>query len=102
MAADVRSSDPWVVLSMAPAAPERVLGWFDGFDRLDVRFVPERTPEAVTAAIGEADIVITDWSSALRLDAAAVAAAPRLAFVMSPSVGLDGLGPRVARRRVLA
>jgi phosphoglycerate dehydrogenase-like enzyme len=91
MAADVRSSDPWVLLSMAPAAPERVLGWFDGLDGLDVRCLPERTPEAVRAAIGEAEIVITDWSSALRLDAAAVAGAPRLAFVMSPAVGLDSL-----------
>jgi D-3-phosphoglycerate dehydrogenase len=45
----------------------------------------------VRSAIGEAEIVVTDWSSALHVDRAAVEAARRLAFVMSPAVGLDSL-----------
>jgi phosphoglycerate dehydrogenase-like enzyme len=87
----VAEPDPWVVLSMAPAPPERVRGWFVGIDGLDLRFPSERTPAAVRDAIGAADIVVTDWSSALHVDRAAVEAARRLAFVMSPAVGLDSL-----------
>jgi len=82
---------PWVVLSLAPVAPERVHGWFAGLDRLDLRFPAERTPDAVAAAIGEADIVLSDWSSALRVGPAEVERAERLVFVMSAAVGLDSL-----------
>jgi D-3-phosphoglycerate dehydrogenase len=51
----------------------------------------ERTPEAVTAAIGAADIVVGDWTGALGLGAEQVAAAGPLAFVQQPSVGIDSL-----------
>ena len=85
------SSNPWVALSLAPVPPERVRGWFAGVAGLDIRFPAERTPEAVLAAIGEADIVIPDWSSALHVARPEVDAATRLAFVMSASVGLDSL-----------
>jgi len=85
------SPDPWVVLSLAPAPPERVRGWFAGIDRLDLRFPAERTRAAVHVAIEDADIVIPDWSSALRVARPEVEAAGRLAFVMSASVGLDSL-----------
>ena len=92
MATSVRGqSEAWVVLSMAPAPPERVRGWFTGIGALDLRFPEDRTPDAVRAAIGAADIVLSDWSSALHVDRAAVEAASRLAFVMSPAVGLDSL-----------
>jgi D-3-phosphoglycerate dehydrogenase / 2-oxoglutarate reductase len=85
------SASDWVLLSLAPAPAERVAGWFDGIDGLTIRLPAERTAAAVRAAIGEADIVLSDWSSSLRVDAAEVAVAGRLAFVMSPSVGLDSL-----------
>ena len=81
----------WQLLSLAPVAPERVEAWFEGIAGLRVTFPAERTPAAVRAAIGAADIVLSDWSSALRVDAAEVAAASRLAFLMSPSVGLDNI-----------
>ena len=84
-------SDAWVTLSLAPVPRERVRGWFAGIDDLDLRFPAERTPEAVRAAIGEAEIVIPDWSSALHVARPEVDAAARLAFVMSASVGLDSL-----------
>ena len=32
----------WVVLSLAPAPPERVHRWFAGLDGLDLRFPTER------------------------------------------------------------
>jgi phosphoglycerate dehydrogenase-like enzyme len=85
------SSDPWILLSLAPAPAERVRGWFAGIGDLDVRFPDERTAEAVLAAIGDAEIVVSDWSGALRVDAAEVATARRLAFLMSPAVGLDNV-----------
>jgi D-3-phosphoglycerate dehydrogenase len=93
-ASDRAQPEAWVVLSMAPAPPERVRGWFAGIDGLDLRFPEARTPDAVRAAIGTADIVVSDWSSALHVDGAAVEAARRLAFVMSPAVGLDSLDLR--------
>ena len=85
------TADAWVVLSLAPAPPERVRGWFTGLDGLDLRFLDDRTPDAVLAAIGDADIVLSDWSSALHLGREEVARADRLAFVMSAAVGLDSL-----------
>ena len=85
------SADPWILLSLAPAPADRVRGWFAATPELDIRFPEERTAEAVRAAIANAEIVLSDWSGALRVDAAEVAAAPRLAFLMSPAVGLDSV-----------
>ena len=81
----------WVVLSLAPVARERAEAWFDGIPGIRVDVPAERTAEAVRAAIGSADIVISDWSGALRVDGPDVAAAARLSFLMSPSVGLDNV-----------
>jgi phosphoglycerate dehydrogenase-like enzyme len=85
------SAEPWRLLSLAPATPERVLAWFDGIPSLDVGFPVERSASAVRAALPGVDIVVTDWSNALRIDAAEAAVADRLSFVMSPSVGLDNI-----------
>lgn len=85
------AGSPWRLLSLAPANPDRVRGWFAGIDGLTTDFPAERSAASVRAAIGHADIVISDWSNALRIDAPEVAAAGRLSFVMSPSVGLDNL-----------
>ncbi|MEA2606630.1 MAG: D-3-phosphoglycerate dehydrogenase / 2-oxoglutarate reductase [Chloroflexota bacterium] len=81
----------WRLLSLAPVPPERVTAWFGVIPGLHIKHPEERTPDAVRAAIGDADIVVTDWSGALRVDAAEVALARRLSFVMSPSVGLDNI-----------
>lgn len=85
------SSGDWVLLSLAPVPAERVQGWFDGIDGLTIRLPEERSAAAVRAAIVDAEIVISDWSGSLRVDAAEIAVADRLAFLMSPSVGLDNL-----------
>jgi D-3-phosphoglycerate dehydrogenase len=53
----------------------------------------ERSAAAVTAAIGAAEIVVGDWSGTLGIGPEQVAAAPRLAFVQQPSVGIDTLDP---------
>ena len=83
--------EAWRLLSLAPVPRERVDAWFGGIAGLATTVPAERTPAAVRDAIGAADIVISDWSGALRVDAAEVAAARRLSFLMSPSVGLDTL-----------
>jgi D-3-phosphoglycerate dehydrogenase len=49
----------------------------------------ERTPEAVCAAAVDADIVVGDWTGGTGVTAELVAAAPRLALVQQPSVGVD-------------
>jgi D-3-phosphoglycerate dehydrogenase len=84
-------SDPWRVLSLTPAASERVHRWFAGLDRIDLRFPRERTTDAVHDAIGEADIVLSDWSGGLRVGRDEIERAPCLAFVMSAAVGVDSL-----------
>jgi phosphoglycerate dehydrogenase-like enzyme len=81
----------WRLLSLAPVPPERVMAWFGAIPDLQIALPDDRTQDAVRAAIASADIVVTDWSGALRVDATEVALARRLSFVMSPSVGLDNL-----------
>ncbi|MBA2718789.1 MAG: hypothetical protein H0U52_06045 [Chloroflexi bacterium] len=86
-----RDGSAWRLLSLAPAPIERVQAWFAGIDGLAIEVPPSRTQAAIGAAIGTADIVVTDRSNALRIDAAEVAAAEQLSFVMSPGVGLDNI-----------
>lgn len=91
-----------VLVCLAPATRERVAGWFDGLAGLDLRVLDPRTPEAARAAVGNADIVIPDWSAAIRLDAPMLEAAPRLALVMSAAVGLDAVDlPDLTRAGVI-
>ncbi|GAA3422453.1 hypothetical protein GCM10018952_73970 [Streptosporangium vulgare] len=59
-------------------------------DRVVVSVPAARDRESLLAALGDAEIVVGDWSGGLALDAEAVRAAPRLAFVQQPSVGVDG------------
>lgn len=82
---------PWALLALPPL-PEPVvrnllapLG-----DRVTVRVPPSRDRAGLLAALPEAEIVLGDWTGRLTLDAEAVAAAPRLAFLQQPSVGVDG------------
>ncbi|NUW30633.1 3-phosphoglycerate dehydrogenase [Nonomuraea sp. SMC257] len=82
---------PWNLLALAPL-PEHALRDLMAplGDRVDVRLPASRDRAALLAALPEAEIVVGDWTAELALDAWAVAAAPRLAFVQQPSVGVDG------------
>jgi len=51
----------------------------------------ERTPRAAMAAAATADVILGDWTGTCRVTAELVAAAPRLAFVQQPSVGVDSV-----------
>ena len=86
----VTDENPWRVLALAPLDLEL---WKMLFAELPlVVDVPaERTQAAVAAAITDAEIVVGDWTGALRLTGAEVAEAKSLAFVQQPSVGVDTL-----------
>jgi D-3-phosphoglycerate dehydrogenase len=49
----------------------------------------ERTAAAAVAAATQADLVLGDWTGTCAVTSEVVAAAPRLAFVQQPSVGVD-------------
>ncbi|MCK2217799.1 protein kinase [Actinomadura sp. ATCC 31491] len=82
---------PWSLLALPPL-PETLLRRLLAplGDRVEVRVPASRDRDALLAELPEAEIVLGDWTGTLVLDAAAVAAAPRLAFVQQPSVGVDG------------
>src|SRR3954454_15318186 len=86
----VTSETPWRLLALAPLDLELWKALFGDLP-LDVVVPAERTQAAAAAALGDAEIVVGDWTGALRLTGEEVAAAPRLAFVQQPSVGVDTL-----------
>ncbi|WP_043630066.1 NAD(P)-dependent oxidoreductase [Nonomuraea candida] len=82
---------PWDLLALPPLPEELMRSLLAPLgDRVRVRLPASRDRDALLAALPEAEIVLGDWTGTLVLDAAAVRAAPRLAFVQQPSVGVDG------------
>lgn len=83
---------PWRILSLPPIGEDIVRGLFAPLgDAAEVTFPKDRDRAGLLAALPPADIVIADFAGRLALDAEAVAAAPRLAFVQMPAVGTDSL-----------
>ena len=78
----------WTLLALPPLDEKLLTALFDG---IPVRVVTPaaRTPEAVREVVAAADLLLGDWSGALRVDAELIAAARRLAFVQQPSAGVD-------------
>lgn len=76
----------WSLLALPPVPGHAVRGLFGDLD-VDVLVPAERTQQAVEALLPEADLVVADWSPALRLDDPG----PRVCFVQQPSVGYDGI-----------
>ncbi|MGW2151107.1 NAD(P)-dependent oxidoreductase [Nonomuraea bangladeshensis] len=82
---------PWTLLALPPLPETFIRSLLAPLgDRVDVRVPAARERDALLAALPDAEIVLGDWTGTLVLDGAAVAAAPRLAFVQQPSVGVDG------------
>lgn len=79
---------PWRLLALPPLG-EDVIHHVFGPLGADVTVPARRDPEGLRAALADADLVVGDFTGELTLDAAAVAAAPRLAFVQMPQVGVD-------------
>ncbi|WP_433431490.1 NAD(P)-dependent oxidoreductase [Nonomuraea sp. CA-141351] len=82
---------PWNLLALPPLPEElmrRLLAPLG--EQVTVRVPAARDTDALLAALPAAEIVLGDWTGTLVLDAEAVKAAPLLAFVQQPSVGVDG------------
>ena len=76
----------WKLLALPPVPQESVLPLFGGI-KVELLPLPERTQAAVDALLPQADLVVADWSPALRVDDPG----PRVCFVQQPSVGYDGV-----------
>ncbi|MFC9977012.1 NAD(P)-dependent oxidoreductase [Spirillospora sp. NPDC127200] len=86
------TAQPWRVLALLPLDEGLVRGMFAQFgDAVEVAFPPSRDRAGLHAALADAELVVGDFTGRLGLDADAVAAAPKLAFVQMPSVGTDSV-----------
>ncbi|WP_219508313.1 NAD(P)-dependent oxidoreductase [Nonomuraea ceibae] len=82
---------PWNLLALPPLPEELLRKMLAPLgERVSVRAPAARDRDALLTALAGAEIVLGDWTGELTLDARAVAAAPRLAFLQQPSVGVDG------------
>ncbi|MEW1844451.1 NAD(P)-dependent oxidoreductase [Nonomuraea angiospora] len=82
---------PWNLLALPPLPEELMRHLLAPLgDQVTVRVPAARDRDALLAALPEAEIVLGDWTGTLAMDAEAVKAAPLLAFVQQPSVGVDG------------
>ena len=86
-------TDRPVLLALPPVPGDAVLGLFGDLD-VDLLVPAERTQAAVDALLPQADLVLADWSPALRVDDPG----PRVAFVQQPSVGYDGVDAAACAR----
>ncbi len=87
---DLRVADSWRLLALPPL-DESLLGAMFADLPVDVVVPAERSHAAVTTALADADLVLGDWTGALRLDAGGLPDSCPLAFVQQPSVGVDSV-----------
>ena len=83
-------SDRFKLLALPPLGADLIHHVFDPLGA-DVTVPAERSRDALHAELADAELVVGDFTGELTIDAAAVAAAPRLAFVQMPSVGVDSI-----------
>ncbi|MEO3787152.1 NAD(P)-dependent oxidoreductase [Actinocorallia sp. B10E7] len=80
----------WKIAALMPLPPEVIELVFAPLKgRADVILPATRDRAGQHAALAEADLAVGDFTGELPMDAAAVAAAPRLAFLQQPQVGVD-------------
>jgi D-3-phosphoglycerate dehydrogenase len=83
---------PWRVLTLAPLGKDLMSGLFGPLgDAVELIFPETRDRAGTIAAMADAELVIGDFTHRLKLDTETLAAAPRLAFVQTPSVGTDSV-----------
>ncbi|WP_119727208.1 2-hydroxyacid dehydrogenase [Thermomonospora amylolytica] len=81
---------PWRLAALPPLGEEIIRGMFAPLgDAVEVIVPKSRDEAGLHAALADAELVVGDFTGALAMDAAAVRAAPRLAFVQMPQVGVD-------------
>src|SRR3954447_17905591 len=78
----------WRLASLLPL-PAEAVRVFVGDLPVEIVVPESRDPSGVHAALAQADLVLGDFSGEIRVGAAEVAAAPHLAFVQQPSVGVE-------------
>jgi phosphoglycerate dehydrogenase-like enzyme len=82
-------SQPWRLLSLPPLPIEAIRGMLGDLP-VEITVPDIASPADLRSALADAEIVLGDWRTAQPgLDAEAVAAAPHLAFVQQPSVGVQ-------------
>ena len=83
---------PWQILALLPLDEGLLRGLVAPLgDAVELRVPATRDRVGLHAALPDAELVIGDYTGTLTLDATAVAAAARLAFVQMPAVGVDSL-----------
>ena len=89
MTADSEQPPPeWRLVSLLPL-PAEAVRIFVGDLPVEIVVPESRERPGVHAALAQADLVLGDFSGEIRVGAAEVAAAPHLAFVQQPSVGVE-------------
>lgn len=83
---DLRPGTPWRLLALPPL-PAAVIEQLFGGPGVELVLPAERTQGAVHALLPGVDLVLGDWSHALRVDDPG----PRVCFVQQPSVGVDDI-----------
>lgn len=89
----------WRLLALPPLPAEAMRAGFAREADVELVVPAERTREGLLTALADADLVLGDWSGSFTLDAAAFAAAPKLAFVQQPSAGTDRIDLAAAAER---
>ena len=84
---DPRVED-WRLTALVPMPAEAVAGFAPGLP-VAITVPDERTPAGARAAAAGADLLLGDFTGLLRVDADLIAAAPGLAFVQQPTVGVE-------------
>jgi phosphoglycerate dehydrogenase-like enzyme len=79
---------PWKLLATTPLDRELLVALFADLP-VDVVVPAERTPQALLALAPSAEIILGGWTGDLPISAEVIAAAPQLALVQQPSVGVD-------------
>jgi len=82
------NGSPWRLLALAPLGEDLIRQLFEPLGA-EVLLPAVRDRDGLHAALADADLVLGDFTGTLAMDAAAVAAAPGLAFLQMPSVGVD-------------
>jgi phosphoglycerate dehydrogenase-like enzyme len=81
-------SPSWRLAALPPLDAELLRALFADLP-VDVVVPERRVQAAATEALRDAELVVGDWSGQLRIAAAEIEVAPRLAFVQQPSAGVD-------------
>jgi phosphoglycerate dehydrogenase-like enzyme len=82
--------EPWTLLALPPLDAGLLAALFADLP-VNLVIPAERHTDALMAVAESAEIVLGDWTGVLPISTALVAAAPRLAMVQQPSVGVDAV-----------